>query len=124
MNTFDSICARRGSPIAVLEITPHPKRDPRSAECVANPDPVLVAVWKIPDDYEGGVLVCGTYSAAAGSEWHLNKGERQAVAHLLGKLEASEEQLWIAMKALALTMPRPWQAEEALVKIEALRNQK
>ena len=93
IDTFESICATRGQPIEVFEITPHPGRDLCGGRFVANPDPIRVGIWKLPDEIEGGLMVCGTYHDGPPHQWHYNTGERATVAHLLAERDRLRAEL-------------------------------
>ena len=93
IDTFESICADRGEPIEVFDIVSPPERDIRCGKFIPSPDPVRVGIWKLPDDIEGGIMVCGTYHTGAPFQWHYNCGERSAVAHLLADRDRLRSEL-------------------------------
>ena len=101
INTFESICAGRGEPIEVFDIVSPPERDIRCGKFIPSPDPVRVGIWRLPDDIEGGLMVCGTYHTGAPFQWHYNSGERSAVAHLLADRDRLRSELDAARAELA-----------------------
>lgn len=101
IDTFESICAGRGEPIEVFDIVSPPERDIRCGKFIPSPDPVRVGIWKLPDDIEGGLMVCGTYHTGAPLQWHYNCGERSAVAHLLADRDRLRSELDAARAELA-----------------------
>lgn len=90
IDTFESICASHGDPIAVWEPETHPLRGSGRYPFCSAPDPVKIAVWKIDDKYEGGILVGCTWHEGPPHQWHVNAGHRQAIAHLMGLIAAVE----------------------------------
>lgn len=100
IETFESICSQFGEPLAVWEPKTHPLRQRGLSPFSANPDPVKIAVWKIPDEGEGGVIIGCTWHEGPPHQWHLNAGHRQAVAHLMellatvtGERDAARQEL-------------------------------
>lgn len=90
IDTFEGICASHGDPIAVWEPETHPLRWRGRYPFCSAPDPVKIAVWKIDDKYEGGILVGCTWHEGPPHQWHVNAGHRQAIAHLMGLIAAVE----------------------------------
>ena len=97
--TFDAICEKRGEPIAVFEISAHPERTMESFSI--NPDPSKVAVWKISDEFEGGIIIYCTWGNNQDAEWYPNSGHRQLVAHLLADRDRLRSELDAARADLA-----------------------
>lgn len=92
--TFVSICERWGQPIAIYDIDEHPLRSIRSKMFVLNPDPFRIAVWKIDEQHEGGIIIGCTWhdpNEFPEGEWHLNSGHRQLVRHLMDRALRSGE---------------------------------
>ena len=97
--TFDAIREKRGEPIAAFEISAHPERTMESFSI--NPDPSKVAVWKISDEFEGGIIIYCTWGDGKDAEWHPNSGHRQLVAHLLADRDRLRSELDAARADLA-----------------------
>jgi hypothetical protein len=89
IDTFESICSQLGEPLAVWEPQTHPLRQRGLHPFSANPDPYKVAVWKISDEGEGGIVIGCTWHEGPPHQWHINAGHRQAVAHLMELLKAA-----------------------------------
>ena len=74
---------------------------PSSVKGIATRATVRVGIWRLPDDIEGGLMVCGTYHTGAPFQWHYNCGERSAVAHLLADRDRLRSELDAARAELA-----------------------
>ena len=102
IETFDSFCEAWGQPIADFEITPHPARNIRDrSKFCANPDPLRVAVWKVSEECQGGIVVGCTWHDGPPHQWHANDGSRAAIAHLLSERDRLASELQAVRGELA-----------------------